>query len=188
MILPVLYHSQFHAVNDPEWKSRACSVTCLAMVLAYLAPKIGGSAPAVNALIKEGQTINAIDSARNWTHVGIVRLAHNHGVHAYSQEFRSLDNGEPSRHEPRMVKEGIEKIVQTIEAGFPVIASVKRGFTAEGTAHTVVVVGTSRDSKGVLGGFVVHDPDSEMSPDGEGKTVDIDTFLKGWRKLAIFFH
>jgi hypothetical protein len=157
------------------------------MVLACLAPKVGGDAPDVNALIEEGQAIGAIDIARNWTHIGIVRLAHNHGVHGYSQEFRSLKNGQPSRYESRMMKEGIEKIAQTVEAGFPVIASVRRAFQEEGTAHTVVVMGTSRDSTGALEGFFIHDPDSEMTPDGERKMIDVETFLKGWRKLAIFF-
>jgi hypothetical protein len=147
------------------------------MVLRYLRPE---DAPDPDTLFEEGENIGGRDTAGNWTHAGIVRLSRNHGLSAYSQEFRSLTGGVPSEYEPRLVEQGLVKIARSIRAGTPVIASiVRRGGM---TPHTAVVIGKTND------GFVIHDPDAENEEDGKSIIMSIDEFRIIWRKFAIFFE
>lgn len=176
MLLPVPYFSQFLTVTDLTRQRSACSVTCLAMALAYLMPD---DAPSPDELYEEGERIGGRDANGNWTHDGIVRLSRNHGVLAYSQEFRSLKGGSPSRYEEEFVRRGIEKIRTSILSGLPVIASIVRRGGA--TPHTVVIVGVDER------GFLVHDPDARKEEDGKYVILSIEEFRNIWRKFAVFF-
>ncbi len=182
MQLPINYLSQFLDVSDPERRLRSCSITCLAMALRFLNPS---EAPTIDDLYSEGEAINALDTDRNWTHVGVVTLARNHGTHAYAEEFRSLRNGEPTEYEARMVSDGIHKIIDALDRALPVVVSVPRKGT--GSPHAVLVVGYNRED-GLWSGFYVHDPDAEKKEDGEYRWISRDEFKADWRKMAIFFE
>lgn len=176
-LLPVPYLSQYRDVIAPKRRRSACSVTCLSMVLAHLLPE---DAPSPDALYDEGESIGARDARGDWTHDGIVRLARNHGLLAYPQEFRSRRGGEPSRYEPEFMNRGVEKIRSSIARGTPVIISITR--RGGSTNHTVVVVGANE------GGFVMHDPDAQNTQDGKNIYLSMEEFQNIWRGLAIFFE
>ncbi len=177
MRIPVPYLSQRANVTDPARRSSACSVTCLAMVLANGSPF---DALSPDALYEEGLAIGGRNAAGDWTHEAIVRLSRNHGVLAYSQEFRSLPHGGSGDYESSFIERGIAKISTEVRSGHPVIASIVR--RGGDTPHTVVVVGEEGES------FLVHDPDADTARDGEYVILSIDEFRKIWRKFVIFFE
>ena len=162
--MPVPFLSQYDESISEDWRSRACSVTNLYMVL-----KSRGVDTTVQALIEEGESIGAF-GPRGWTHEGIVRLAHNHGVSAYAQEFRSLDEQKAEA----LGKKGIQKIHLHLEKGIPAIVSIQK---ENGSFHTITLVGSSEN------GFLVHDPEEK-----EPTVLEEADFLKRWRRLSIFFE
>lgn len=177
MALPVPYLSQFRDIADPQRRRSACSVTCLSMVLAYLSPS---DAPSPDELYEEGERIGGRNTSGNWMHEAIVRLSRNHGILAYSQEYRSLRGGVPSAHEEGFIERGIAKLRQELEAGRPVIVSVVR--RGGDTPHTAVLIGADSQR------FFLHDPDSEITSDGENVALSTEDFRRIWRKFAIFFE
>jgi hypothetical protein len=166
MSLAISRISQYSDVVPRDWQHRSCSVVNLFMVLSFFNATENVT---VASLIQEGESIGAY-GPHGWIHEGVVRLAHNHGVHAYAQEFRSLDGV----LEQRLALGGITKIKEMLTKGFPTIVSIQK---ENGSYHTVTVVGTMDN------GFICHDPEL-----GEALEIPIEVFLKRWRKLAIFFE
>ena len=162
--MTISFLSQYDESIPESWRPRACSVTNLYMVL-----KSRGVDTTVEALIEEGESINAF-GPRGWTHEGIVRLAHNHGVSAYSQEFRSKD----AQIAEALQKKGIQKIHSNLGKGFPVIVSIQK---ENGSYHTITLVNHPEE------GFLVHDPEEK-----EATHMFEADFLKKWRGLSIFFE
>ena len=194
MRLDVPYFSQISDVDNPEWRERACTVTNLKMVLAYYATKDGNDVPSIDALIQEGIEIHAYDPSVGWNHEGIVRLARNHGVNAYAQEFRSMiidrlsGSASPSVFSDKLFEEGIGKIARHVEEAHPVIVSVLPGFGDNTQYHTVLVVGRERSGDGTINGFWCLDPYLERDKGTDGTLVGLERFKQYWRRLAIFVY
>lgn len=192
MILDINYLSQYKDVHDPYWQPRSASIVCLKMVLDYYRKGDNHDIPTIENLIKEGYLIGGF-GVDGWMHDAIVILAHNHGFSAYRQEFRSMDIDYESKktHEgifqSKLTQDGIEKILDYINADQPVIISAVKKFQDEDKFHTIVVHGYEQKNGKVLG-FYYHDPDSLVRSDGERQFVDIKSFEKFWRKLAIFIR
>lgn len=166
MRLDISFLSQYDESIPESWRPRACSVTNLYMVLSFFNATENVT---IVSLIQEGESIGAY-GPRGWIHEGIVRLAHNHGMHAYAQEFRSAHKG----IEKKLAVEGIEKIKEMLTKGYPTIVSIQK---ENGSYHTITVIGLSDT------GFICHD--SEIGGDQE---IPLETFNLQWRKLAIFFE
>ncbi len=188
--LTVPYVSQISDVTDSNWQNRSCTVANADMLLRYYRSDIG-EAPTVNALIEEGIKIGAHDSKTGWNHVGVVRILRNHGLHAYTEEFRSqtinatTGDVEQNLHTEKLIASGIEKIARTTEEGNPVIVSVLPHFGANTGNHTVLVVGVERGGKDIKG-FWYLDP-YLTRPEGEEPVfVPLEKFKTHWRGLAIF--
>ena len=179
MQLQVPFLSQHDASIDPKWQKETCTIVNLAMVLAHYGKDIKTS-----ELITEGEAINGyLGETIGWDHEAIVRLARNHGIQAYKQEFRS--NGEI--HQERIALEGIQKLARHIENSNPVIVSVRNNFDAERGFHTILLIGVTRDENKTVASFIYHDPD-DNEREGENQRVEIDTFFEHWRRLCIFFE
>jgi hypothetical protein len=183
MKLSVPYYSQFDEIKIPEWKERGCAVACLKMCLDFARPN---EIPPIDDLIKEGEVINGYEPNVGWKHEALVRLAHNHGVLAYPEEFRSIKvdidskSFSESSFEKNLLDRGIERIKNSIDNNIPAIVSIQTnlGF------HQVVVVGYE-DRLGDIIGFFVNDPDNR-STEKKDLFVSLADFLKQWRKFAIF--
>ena len=183
MKLSVPYYSQFDAIKIPEWKERGCAVTCLKMCLDFAKPD---AIPSIDDLIKEGEIINGYTPNIGWRHEGLVRLAHNHGIPAYPEEFRSVEVNlsdktfSKSKFEKDLIDKGVLRIRDSIDRSVPAIVSISTnlGF------HQIVIIGYE-DNVGEVSGFFVHDPDNRT---GEKKEVfvTLTDFLKQWRNFAIF--
>jgi hypothetical protein len=195
MKLDVPYCSQISDIENPEWRDRACTVTNLKMALEYYAKQNGAEpVPAIGALIEEGIEIHAYDPAVGWNHEGIVRLARNHGVNAYAQEFRSMTidrrtgSSSPSRYSDKLLSEGVGKIAHHVEEGHPVIVSVLPGFGSNTQNHTVLVMGVARGDDDSVRSFSCLDPFQERSAGETPIEVPLERFTAFWRRLAIFVY
>ncbi|HEC33037.1 MAG TPA: hypothetical protein ENI63_02130 [Candidatus Kaiserbacteria bacterium] len=174
MKLSVPYYSQYKEVVDSKWQPRACAVTCLKMALDFEATNFNTTIPTIDELIEEGVNIKAF-SKEGWVHRGIVFLAHNHGVPAYQEEFRSMDG----RLAKKLVTTGHSKLINRLKDGKTSIVSVEKGFNEGGGFHQIILVGY-RD-----GNFLYHEPESKDNV-GAFMRVSDEEFLNHWRHMAIF--
>ena len=172
MILQIPFYSQYDDIMDESWRSKACVVTCLKMALDFLSADV----PPIDDLIQEGVSINGY-TPYGWSHDAIVFLAHNHGVPAYKEEFRSAN----SAFQKNMEQIGLQRIITTIVQKRPVIASVTK---PNDSYHTVLIVGFEGEEARPTN-IIYHDPDTKNVGSAFQKVSLLD-FLEKWRKLAIF--
>ncbi|MFZ3020395.1 MAG: C39 family peptidase [Minisyncoccia bacterium] len=183
MKLKIPYHSQFDEITMLDWKEKGCSVTCLKMCLDFAK---SDAIPSIDSLIKEGIVIGGYLDGIGWRHDALVRLAHNYGVPAYAEEFKSVKVDVASKtfsqniFENDLLDIGVRRIRGAIERNVPVIVSISR----QNGSHQIVVVGFE-DNLGATTGFYINDPDNRL---GERKEifVPISEFLTEWRKFAVF--
>lgn len=175
-ILNVPFYSQHTGVTDAHWKERACGILSLKMVLDFLGAKTLSS----DEFITRGVSAGAYGEW-GWTHPGLVSVAAQFGMPMKQKEFRSQDPHEAEK----LLKEGIDELVASIESGKPVLISAIKKWKEVKKFHMMVLVGFEVD-EGVLKGFYYHDPDAYTEGEGENQFVPIDTFKKHWRRMAIF--
>lgn len=185
MKLDIPFYSQ-HTLDVPEeWRRRACGVLTLRMALAYLLAHKGRPVPSTEQLIHEAEAIHG------WTedgidHEALIRLAHNYGIPAYREEFRSVsvdpehNSFEPSEYSTEMLEYGIGRIYEAVKNGQVVLASVPRTLTEGGTPHAVVIVGFE---EGETPGFYYHDPDYDTADEGAFRFIDVESFKALWRRF-----
>ncbi len=185
MIHAVPFISQFDETSRSEWKARSCSVACLLMAISF----IRNESVSLDDLIDEALLVKGW-TPLGWTHDALTIVAHNHGVAAYREEFRSLradvstGTFSPSVFAEELLRYGTNKIVSHIEQGGVVIASIHRDWKTSENFHTVLIIGFEKNERG-LAGFYYHDPDTEKEM-RENKYISLSDFLLGWRKMAVF--
>jgi len=177
MQLSVPFYSQYRDVTDPAWQPRACGGVCLKMALDFLAPSFNTTIPTILELIEEATTHKAYSTGSGWVHRGMVFLAHNHGIPAYPEEFRSMEGS----HARTLVHYGYQKIVETVRSGKPVIVSIEKGFVDGGSFHQVLIVG-EKDNGETL---IYHDPEAKDNS-GAFREIEREKFCSHWRHFAIF--
>ena len=184
MLLPIPYYSQKIDASDPHWKERACGILSLKMVLDFL----GAKTPLSDEFIQRGVTSGAYGEW-GWTHEGLVSVASLFGITMKRKEFRSQDPIEAGK----LLKEGIDELVLSIEKGKPVLISAIKKWVETKKFHMMVLVGFEMDEgvsataqAGRLKGFYYHDPDAYTPHEGKDQFVPIETFKKHWRRMAIF--
>lgn len=185
-ILKVPFFSQNDESVPVKWHDKSCAIACVSMMIGYLLKEVS-----IESLINEALAINAY-TEHGWSHDGIVRLLRNHGVSAYTQEFRAVsvkfENEKPIFEESIYAREfvikGILKIFENISQNFPVICSMKEGFEDNKTSHTILITGFVIDGENKT--IIYHDPDSRNGERKENKSADISRFLEYWKGLAVF--
>ena len=171
MKLNVPYYSQFTDVQDHYWMPRACLPTCLKIIFEY-----HGKAKdiSLDELIKNLNDAGGYGKS-GWFHDAIVAKAKEFGFYAFRQEKMNELNG-------------VTDIKKNLDEGNPVIVSVIKFVLGQTKFHTVVLVGYE-EAGGALTGFYFHDPESTSSDHNrEPFFVDISTFKKQWRQMAIFIE
>jgi hypothetical protein len=156
------------------------------MALDYLKPE---HAKTADDLIDEAVIMNGY-TKQGWSHDSLVSLLRNQGLHAYREEFRSMQLNpktrqmQPSSYETHLTRNGVSKLANVLFKGKPVIVSVDAGFGTNVGTHLIVLTGFAEDDVG-LEGFFYNDPDSR---NGLKKDlfVELPRFRQYWRKLAIF--
>ncbi|OGD67048.1 hypothetical protein A2442_00275 [Candidatus Campbellbacteria bacterium RIFOXYC2_FULL_35_25] len=181
--LDIPYYSQYDDVKDEHWKPRACGAVCLKMVLDFMKP----SETSVSDFVLSANERGAFGEY-GWIHQELINVAKNFGVSLERKEFKSEDKIKSEK----LLEQGIEEIISSLRGDKPVLISTIRKWTEEKKFHTVVLTGFKEDEQ-ELKGFYYNDPDYEgedPNPSGgqggENLFVDINTFKKYWRRLAIF--
>jgi hypothetical protein len=186
MRLDIPYYSQYRDVKDTEWRSRACGIACLKMLLIQQNDLLGGAqgiqTPPLDEMIKDGVTLGAY-SENGWLHDGLIALGAKYGGELYRKEFRKKDADTETA--TRLNHEGINAILRDLEAGCPVIISAIKNFEIRDKFHMVLVVGAEIE-EGIVKGFYYHDPDSYTETKGAYQFVPMNTFNTAWRRMAIF--
>ncbi|MBI5138792.1 MAG: C39 family peptidase [Candidatus Vogelbacteria bacterium] len=188
MILNLPYLSQHSAATDPFWKPRACAIVCIKTVGDLMRP---GSMPSVDDLIHEGQAIGGFDRGPGWRHLHLTILLHNHGVLAYSQEYRSAGNRTtsgvyvPSEYTEEFTNAALTKMIYELKSGRPVIITVPGKSNLPGQVHMMVLTGFEYESDQIAG-FYYNNPDTLIEAEGKDCFIKKEDFIKGWRRFAIF--
>ncbi len=190
MKLNIPYYSQFLDVHDEYWMPRACGMACLKMVLDFYLP-----APQSNATRQTGgkQTPPLLEmcqtgekeggySKHGWFHEYFLKVARRYGLNAE----RGEKIGEIM---------GLQKIHDELKANHPVIVSVSKHTLGQTKFHMVVLTGYEEntesefpDRRDQLTGFYFNEPEALSLEQGKDLFVDIKTFARDWRKMAIFIH
>lgn len=186
-LLYVPFVSQYSVPRDEDGLSRACGMACVKKVVDFYQ----GEDRPLSDYMKEGKMIrDAFIPGIGWNHKGLVAILRNHGVGAYSEEFRSVFNDietgtiHSSPIEADHIDRGIRKIASEVQHGRPVIVSGVKQWKEKDKFHDMIILGVESDRR-VITGFYYHDPDDE-NIDGRNNFVDIKTFRDCWRKFAIF--
>lgn len=167
MKLDVQYFSQFLDVEDKRWMPRACAIACLKMVLEYYEKKD----TTIDNLIEEGLRIAEYTSV-GWRHDVLVKLAEIHGLLAHREEGLKDHNG-------------VQRIIDAVRKGEPVIISAVKSILGQTKFHMVVVTGIE-EKDGEVVGFYYHDPESLDREKGTHLFVKREMFESDWRGMAIF--
>jgi len=179
--LDIPHTCQYNDSIPEEWHIRVCGLACTKMILDYKNVEI----PLIN-LLNEGQSIGAYNPSVGWDHNGLVRLLRNHGVLAYSQEFRSvkvdIESGEmnDSSNENNFIEQGLEKIIKSIDGGNPVMVSVKPGFGDNPESHLILITGYEDDN------FIYNDPNNSNGEIKKAHLVNKERFIDFWRLFGVF--
>lgn len=174
--MKIPYYSQYDNVKDEYWKPRSCGAVCLKMVLDYAKP----SKLSVNDFVLSANRRGAYGE-NGWIHQELVNIAKDFGVNLKRKEFKSKDKKE----EKILLKNGIEKIIFSINNNKPVIISAIKKWKEKKKFHMMVLTGFKTGIFGTLKGFYYNDPDY-TNEEGKNLFVNIRTFKKYWRRLAIF--
>lgn len=176
MKIKVPYYSQYLDVTSKEWQPRACSITCLKMLL----ESKGVQAPSLDEMIIQGDAIGAYGES-GWKQDGVIALAKQYGAKLSRAEWRKSETKTPDE----LNEEGINFLISELRAGRPVLASAIKKFEEENKFHLVVLTGF-KEHDGNVTGFYYHDSDTQARGEGEHLFVPIDTFRAKWRRMAIF--
>lgn len=167
------YFSQWTDTHDEYWKSRTCTIACLASIIASRHPEEEAQFRPLDTLVAEALALDARDPNIGWIHERIVELAKQHGVQLTRREYKTGNDTED-------IARGFTEIDTALEHGGLVTLSVKRGWKDDGTAHTVLVVGKVGDE------YVIYEPDAKSKDEGGVLHLSKENLAKYWRRLAIF--
>ena len=186
MKLNVPFYSQIKNIENPSWQLEGCGVTSLKMVLDFYKP----IKESVDELFKLGVDLNGYSKEDGWYHHSLVQIARKFGLKGITRNWSihqdfltSLRNRRFTKEEiqileKQLLEEGILGIINQLKQKHPVMASVKSGFSPNGSGHLVVLIGLNKN------GFILHDP-FDQTKKGQAIEIDFETFKQSWSKRAI---
>ena len=153
----VPFFSQFTDVSKSEWRTKACGVTSLAMLIEFYKP----GEISVDALLNEGIASGAYLPGAGWIHNGLALLAKDHGLHGKSFDFAPLG-----------MDSAFTKLENSLQEG-PVIASVHYKLDPQNPIPHMIVV------NGILNSNVYYNDPAESEAN---QSISIDNFTQAWKK------
>lgn len=193
MKIQINHFSQHDPQIHKAEQNKSCGICCVKMLLDFLHPD---NQHEIADLIQEAKSIGAFNQNLNgglWTHEGLVRILRNHGSLAYPQEFKAVYvdlKNKTFNENPEQVNfttGGVQKIKLKLAKGKPVIVSVTAGFNKNQDDHLIIINGyEDNNSENSLNNnpiesFYITDPQDKSL-----EKVCLESFLKHWKKLAIF--
>ena len=175
--------SQYIDITNEEWRNKGCSISALWMALKILKPDFNLS---IDQVLEEGISINGFKGGL-WNHQSIAILSHNHGLAAYTEEFKSSPFGVDTEYAEGINQYGVDKIFEFLKnKSGVVIASVPKSFDHIDKPHSILLHNVSgRDGERY---FIYNDSEKLSKEDGENLEVSLEEFKNKWRKLAIFIN
>lgn len=138
-------------------------------------------------LLKEGLYINAFIDPGFWKHDKLAILAHNYGLPAYAEEFKSRPFGVDTEYADSILDYGIEKMFNFLKnKQGTIIVSVPKDFKHFDKPHSVLLHGVKEDSDGRY--FIYNDSEKLTREEGENLEISLEGFKNKWRRLAIFIN
>lgn len=184
--MKIYFCSQYRDIKNADWKHKGCSVSALWMALKSLKQEEFILTP--DELLEEAINIKSFSDTGFWKHEKVSILAHNHGLAAYNEEYKSMPFGEETKYASRLNSYGVEKIFQFLkEKRGLVIASIPKNFEEINKPHSILLHDVKVKDSGERV-FVYHDSEKESEEEGVNKEIDFNTFLNSWRRLAIFLN
>lgn len=175
--------SQYIDITNEEWRNKGCSISALWMAFKILKPDFNLS---LDQVLEEGISINGFKGGL-WNHQSIAILSHNHGLAAYTEEFKSSPFGIDTEYAENINEYGVDKIFEFLKnKSGVVIASVPKSFDHIDKPHSILLHNVSeRDGERY---FIYNDSEKLSKEDGENLEVSLEEFKNKWRKLAIFIN
>ena len=175
--------SQYIDITNEEWRNKGCSISALWMAFKILKPDFNLS---LDQVLEEWISINGFKGGL-WNHQSIAILSHNHGLAAYTEEFKSSPFGIDTEYAENINEYGVDKIFEFLKnKSGVVIASVPKSFDHIDKPHSILLHNVSgRDGERY---FIYNDSEKLSKEDGENLEVSLEEFKNKWRKLAIFIN
>ncbi|HSX01627.1 MAG TPA: C39 family peptidase [Candidatus Saccharimonas sp.] len=201
-LLNVPYYRQIDAKSPlpAHWQERACGVLALKMVLDYHRAERGEAPTDLQELFDLAyEDGTGFTTAVGWRHEALVRAARHYGFRAWRRNWNlhtagrelfikeGADAATLGRLEAQQRREALPTLVETIEAGFPVVISVAKNFDEVDKGHLVVLTGLRREPElGRYHGFYYNDPYAPTEVDRKDRYVPIARFEDKWKHTAVF--
>lgn len=151
-----------HTIRNQFWKSHACGIVALGMVLTFYNKKFG----TYDKLLNQGIKMKIRKEGVGWTHAGLVRLANTYGLRG-----NAYDWSDDSEHEAFL------KMASFLEYG-PVIASIHKNFNPKNGGHLIVLTGYKD-------GYVYYNEPNSIAQSHLKRKIKKDKFLAGWKQRII---
>lgn len=156
----VPFYSQFHDIEQSQWKKVGCGITSLAMVINYYEPE----AVSVNTLLVRGIASGAYNNKYGWVHKDLIQLTEKYGLDGESYDVTALSKTAAYTKFTNYLSEG------------PVIVSVHYKFDPRSSIPHLVVI------DGFDGNFLYY---NDPAAAGGTKKISVTDFQKGWKKKFI---
>ncbi len=175
--------SQYIDITKEEWRKKGCSISALWMAFKILKPDFNLS---VDQVLEEGISINGLKDGF-WNHQSIAILAHNHGLAAYTEEFKSSPFGKDTEYAESINEYGVNKIFDFLKnKSGAVIVSIPKSFEHIDKPHSILLHNIlEKDGEKY---FIYNDSEKLSKEEGENLEVSLEEFKNKWRKLAIFIN
>ena len=163
MNIPVPYQSQYYDITEPHRAAGACGMACMTMLSGYYL----GQMPLLDSVDRRGREEGGYTTTGGWLHSYMLSAAPTYGFHLEKIEIEDTQVS--------------AKIIEQIDLGKPVIASVFRRIFERKLFHMILVVGYE-EIDGTM--FVVyHEPASTVRDGGEYKKTSLEDFCAYFRGI-----
>lgn len=156
--------SQHLHIKIKKWQSKACGITCLAMLFEYF--KLHTSP---DELLKKGLKIGGYIENIGWRHKSLVQISEYYGLKGENFDWSEID-----------AKISFKKTLVYLNK-YPVMASIHNSFNPSRGGHLVVL--TKFNGKKVF----YNDPDS-YNVKNVARSIALKKFLDGWKKRIIVIY
>ncbi len=156
----VPFYSQSDDINWPDWRSKACGVVGLAMIMEFYSSGITSPQKLLEEGLADGHFLNGV----GWTHMGLSLLARKHGFKSEPYDYLHLP-----------MDEAYSYLLEHLRRG-PVIASVFHGFDPKSPIPHLAVI------NGIKDGAVFYNDPAEKAGGG---VISVADFKTGWKKRFI---
>lgn len=190
IILKVPYYHQLDPATGlpPQFRKNGCAIVCVKMVLEYSF----GRQFEINNLYEEAKKAGGRNDNGDWTHAAQVRVLKQHQLLAWRRNWNlsaadrkyftaveNYDEAQLEAVEKQNQNAAILAILNSIQAGNPVIVSVKKHFRYKNKRHQVLVIGFDEEN------LYINDPIAQ-DPNDHPMKINRQYLIDNFNYQAIF--